>query len=285
MGRQAGPSPEELEFIFGCFLRGLSDREVLDEMEDTEFPLRNPRFMRDRRREFNAAKKVLRDQIGKEVDPLIAKSKEEHLTEVRSLMEQWLEVMKTPQIHDVTLETPCPFEILQANPLFECLREHLPFRSLWLNYYLWTDKTTHYLDSCQSLIREIIEDEMAINLMNESPTLDDDSFYRPVLECVNDKALGKEPAVLSARPPEPEEEVKVKRIRRVTGRIERIDVIDIELCTRFLDSKVASNVIVLFREVKALETKIRVPLQEMLLRRDYVMHTCRLCPGQAGVSP
>lgn len=59
MGKHPGASPEELEFIFECFLRGLFDRDVLEETQDTEFPRRNPRFIRDRRREFNAAKKVL----------------------------------------------------------------------------------------------------------------------------------------------------------------------------------------------------------------------------------
>lgn len=62
MSKQVSPSPEELEFIFECFSRGLSDREVLDEMQDTELPVRKLRFMRDRRREFNAAKKYSKQQ-------------------------------------------------------------------------------------------------------------------------------------------------------------------------------------------------------------------------------
>lgn len=62
MGKQAGPSPEELEFIFGCFQEGLNDREVLEEIQGTAFPRRSPRFLRDRRREFDAAKKVLTER-------------------------------------------------------------------------------------------------------------------------------------------------------------------------------------------------------------------------------
>ncbi len=62
MGKQAGASPEELEFIFELFLRGLENKEVLHEMEDKEFPKRNARFIRDRRRHFDAAKKVLEKQ-------------------------------------------------------------------------------------------------------------------------------------------------------------------------------------------------------------------------------
>ena len=78
MGKQPAPSAEELEFIFQCFLRGLSDGEVLEEMQGEEFLLRNPRFLRDRRRHFEAAKKVLIEQARREVDPVIAQSRKEH---------------------------------------------------------------------------------------------------------------------------------------------------------------------------------------------------------------
>lgn len=70
MGKKAGASHEELEFIFGCFLRGLSNREVLEEIQDTEYPRRNPRFIRDRRRHFDEARKVL-EQHGLLTPPVI----------------------------------------------------------------------------------------------------------------------------------------------------------------------------------------------------------------------
>ena len=41
------------------------------------------------------------------------------------------------------------------------------------------------------------------------------------------------------------------------------------------------NLVALFDELKNdLEPKIKDSLQEILLRRDYIMYTCRLCPGQ-----
>jgi hypothetical protein len=88
MGKQPSPSPEELEFIFGCFARGLADTEVLDEMQGTEFPLRNPRFIRDRRKEFNATKRVLQAQLQKEEDPIISKRKEEHFLHLAKIAEE-----------------------------------------------------------------------------------------------------------------------------------------------------------------------------------------------------
>ena len=78
MGKQAGASAEELEFIFEAILRGLSDKEILYEMEETVFPKRNPRFIRDRRKHFDASKKVLQIQLEKEIDPVVVKSRMEH---------------------------------------------------------------------------------------------------------------------------------------------------------------------------------------------------------------
>ena len=64
MGRKPGASPEELEFIFRCFGRGLVNKEVLDEMEDTEFSKRSPRFIRELRKHFDVARKVLGEHPG-----------------------------------------------------------------------------------------------------------------------------------------------------------------------------------------------------------------------------
>ena len=91
MGKHPSPSPEELEFIFGCFVRGLADNEVLDELQDTEFPRRKPRFLRDRRREFNATKRVLQIQLQKEANPIIWKNKERHFLQLAEVAEGLLE--------------------------------------------------------------------------------------------------------------------------------------------------------------------------------------------------
>ena len=89
MGKQPGPSSEELEFIFRCFLRNLPTREVLEEMEDTEFPHRNPRFINERRRHFDVVRKVLEGEIQTNVAPIITNQRREHfgqLTEIAKML-------------------------------------------------------------------------------------------------------------------------------------------------------------------------------------------------------
>ena len=70
VGKKAEPTEEELEFIYSCLER-LSDREVLEEMQDTEFPLRSLGFIKRRRREFRAAKRVLEDNLKTQIDPAL----------------------------------------------------------------------------------------------------------------------------------------------------------------------------------------------------------------------
>ena len=48
-----------------------------------------------------------------------------------------------------------------------------------------------------------------------------------------------------------------------------------------LAGEIGTNLVALFSELKNdLEPKIKNSLQEILLRRDYIMYTCKLCPGQ-----
>jgi hypothetical protein len=99
VGKKAEPTVEELEFIYER-LPKLSDQEVLEEMQDTEFPRRSLGFIKRRRREFNTAKRVLQLQLEKEVNPTIVKRREEHFIEladiVKSLLANGLESVSCP---------------------------------------------------------------------------------------------------------------------------------------------------------------------------------------------
>lgn len=77
VGKAAEPSAEELEFIYSL-LDKRSDSEILDEMQEKGFPLRSVGFIKRRRKEFNAAGRVLEEQLKREVDPIVTKLKEDH---------------------------------------------------------------------------------------------------------------------------------------------------------------------------------------------------------------
>jgi hypothetical protein len=64
---QVEPTAEELEFIYSR-LEKLSDQEVLENMRGEPCLLRKSGFMKRRQKEFNAAKKVLQEQLKREID-------------------------------------------------------------------------------------------------------------------------------------------------------------------------------------------------------------------------
>ena len=104
VGKKAEPTAEELEFIYSR-LGTLSDQEVLEEMQSEEFPVRSVGFIKRRRREYNAAKRVLQTQIQKEVDPIISKDRAEHfehLAEIASVL--WSPTVNC-EPRDITLIT------------------------------------------------------------------------------------------------------------------------------------------------------------------------------------
>ena len=80
MGQKPQPKVEELEFVYKAIARGLSDLEIKDEMEDTEFPQRTDnRFFRQKRREYNAARSALGADVE---DPLLIEKRRQHEEEL-----------------------------------------------------------------------------------------------------------------------------------------------------------------------------------------------------------
>lgn len=88
VGKGAEPKSEELEFIYNQMEQGLSDAEIIDEMQDKPFILRTKGFFVRRRREFTAAKKVLQEVARKEIDPLTIKRKEQHYDDLLKVVSQ-----------------------------------------------------------------------------------------------------------------------------------------------------------------------------------------------------
>ena len=80
MGKLPQPTVEELEFVYKAIARGLSGLEIMDEMGDTEFPLRtSARYFRQRRREYDAARSALRAEVE---DPLLIEKRRQHEEEL-----------------------------------------------------------------------------------------------------------------------------------------------------------------------------------------------------------
>jgi len=54
----------------------------------------------------------------------------------------------------------------------------------------------------------------------------------------------------------------------------------LELLYSCLEGETVANLLTLFDDLHYLEPKIHNSLEEILLRRDYILYTCNLCPGE-----
>jgi hypothetical protein len=165
VGKKAEPSTEELVFIYTRVDR-LSDKEILEEMQDEAFPLRGPGFIKRRRKEFAAAKTVMKDKgIAEEElikDPLITEAKKKHFEELCEYIREWQKELGLtidpveswmqiflPQHHDI--KDVSYYEkigiswktdngklhisfLIEFSALFQCLKLHLANEELWKNY-------------------------------------------------------------------------------------------------------------------------------------------------------
>jgi len=174
---------------------------------------------------------------------ILADNQAQHLAEIRTTIEQWNNTLKTPWFGKISFETDSrPAEGIEHNPLFRSLREHLPFPTLWRDYSNWTDKVEKYINDCKSLLEETRQ------------------------EAINS--------------PDPE----INKIASDIGSIQIAEAIALvkplqEMMKRY-KAKVEPQLMPLLDEIRSLEEKLRVSLQEILLRRDYIVYTCKLCPGQ-----
>lgn len=171
MGRKhrgVEPSQGELEFIFRCMERGLEPSEILEEMQDEQFPVRQREFISRKRKYLDAARKVLEERIRSEQDPVVVQARTEHFRDLckigREFVEQlerveeganigWIEDFerwwekKQPHREDmfnkgnlgpfcwdtqrVGTGIPQPWFEIEAHHLFECLKMHIPDDTLW----------------------------------------------------------------------------------------------------------------------------------------------------------
>jgi len=114
-GKKAEPLPEELEFIYSLVGRGFTDTEILEEMQSEEvFLLRTAGFIKRRRREYNAAKKVLKEKppIGVQAAEglpagkyLIDHYQKLHNQKLHKVLERFYDQLRTPELSELSLFT------------------------------------------------------------------------------------------------------------------------------------------------------------------------------------
>lgn len=228
---------------------------------------------------------------------ILKDAKANHLAEIRTLIEQWQAALITPQIHEVYPGTSSPIHVVETHPLFGSLREHLPFPTLWRDYKLFSKKILQYLETCKNL-REGIRESWKIQDTELIPF-----FEEPILRLIagRDQELRYQLGIsVGHKLKELKYQVlvvngtEVVRGRESAG--QQFEMLDQERCIKealptayqkIADSiyKIdAPQVKELFQALSELEAKLHKSLQEIQLRHDHIMYTCKLCPGQPRLS-
>jgi len=110
MDKNPKPTPEELRFVYQMILNGYGDTDILNEyahlydMGQLKFPYRvDDRFIKDRRKELQAASEVLEEHVKKKADPVISKRRDEHFERLAKVADTLLD----NNLHTVVPNTEC----------------------------------------------------------------------------------------------------------------------------------------------------------------------------------
>jgi len=210
--KSAEPKAEELEFIYQRIDR-LSDQEILDQMQEEDFQLRSTGFIKRRRKEYTAAKKILENTLNQEIEPSIVKAIDNHHSEIHSLIEKWLDafpdhwpLLQEFKDNDRFIWRVWPWadkkitiselNSVCSDTLFSCLREHLPSENFWNCYSDWEATAIDYVRLCNEIIEEI---------RKEGATWSDeiklrDNFEDPILSVIQTHSIDPEPEKLLFKP-------------------------------------------------------------------------------------
>ena len=170
-GRDVSPTQQELEFLFSLMARGLTPRQIVEEYQDTEYPLRQHRWVSEKQRYFAAARKVLAESIKSAQDPLLVEAQRKHFEDLCSIIERLEHTVTnvtSVSVHEAEthIEWMSPYEYdedqltetekadarmsmktdggritilmlgIEEHPIFECLANHLEGK-VWHLYQEW----------------------------------------------------------------------------------------------------------------------------------------------------
>ena len=199
---------------------------------------------------------------------------------IHNLIEGWKDALKTPRIDEVSLQTTRPTRSIEANLLFECLKQHLPYQTLWKDYSSWVDRFEDYLSSSKSLIKKMSEDPNVMHVLGQvtvKVNITASDFLKKMLWPLAEwSRLDKEGVPLDSM-----RKLFLELVLDDSGDV--LDLMfDLEnvLFEEYWHSELGMHLVNLFDELRTLEIRIHKSLDEILTKRDYIAHTCQLCPGQ-----
>ncbi|MFC2032961.1 hypothetical protein ACFLUB_00310 [Chloroflexota bacterium] len=303
VGKRAEPTTEELEFISERIPQ-LSDSEILEDMQDTEFPVRSIGFIKRRRREFNAVKKALEIETKQQMNPYIVKAVDEHHAKIREMIEKLLEnlPMEVPLFEyqydkDKKLwlyfgpnRTPTYYNAVVSQPFFKVVREHLQSEYPWEKHSDFENKWGEIVNTCEKVRDKIKELKKSAETWPDVINIGD-SFEKIIGYKITERQFGTNALStihfsirgnwLEACHKFPDEDYSDKYSILQSKYPESFIETYKSQIDSILNMKETARIITLSIEVIDILYDLGEALQDILINHTWVTTTCKWCPGQS----
>jgi len=234
---------------------------------------------------------------------ILKKALGDHLAELRQLIENWKAGIGIQAVTTFpSVMTDC-MAFPHSNRLFGCLKSHLPFPMFWRDYNQWETKYRLYIDNCAKLQEEIQREattQTQLDFKDDSANLPHlssqliDWILRQVEYKLQKKSergfefnwkyfkveIDKQPTEIRQMRVYPGGQTLLEVLAQHEVNNEFYEKKCRELLYFCLKSGTVANLSTLLDDLHNLEPKIHNSLEEILLRRDYILYTCDLCPGK-----
>lgn len=241
----------------------------------------------------------------KPVDRLIDKAQEEHLAEIRSLLEKWLsllEIKTVSQLRTYGMDVQpgnCSFfkdwfaiHDMLADPLFKfSFKSHIQFDELWDNFSQWVPALDEYVNAGDNLWISLQKVEEEAYDWPDVHHVYVNSFKVPILNLIGlGQKAGRIPTTVkhdftySVVADDEGNETDMHELGvREFGILVTSDVTSSsrkyqEVTIQLINSEASLKVIEMYTLLTNITNKLKEAIQKSLLGRMYVKHTCSICP-------
>ena len=223
------------------------------------------------------------------LDQNTIKALKQHLTEIGNAIEKIKHILTIPPIYELTEDTFAEVAKLESEPLFECLKEHLPSDDFWNKVSEYRRLFEQYWEYRGQLYFDYTEEEK--KWQGKIVKLED--FTTPILYRIERASLwwSKQVLAVNHRFARQDKHLKQKDVDYSTSEILIADgykVLEADEVTEFiglyklmsdriLNEEVTKNVIKLHDQLRPISNNIDNYLGKFLFNRKYLMRSCYLC--------
>lgn len=221
---------------------------------------------------------------------IIKQSLQEHLNEVKSLIERWKDSIKAPSFPSCS--RPAAEDVSQSR-LFVSLSSHLPYRELWKIYDDFEAEWDEYVVLCEKTHKKALEDahqNWGIDLLPA------DKRVPGLLKWFSGDTLEHAMKIMTGdrKPRDLRYEVGTlgdkysnlqylecdTRVLLYATDAEEFEAKHRQMVLNWAKSEEIASLHQLLNELREMEANLHRILEESLLRRDHILYTCRFCPGE-----